>query len=157
MSHKYLNKLGIESNNPCVFNTEDIDAVERNKIFQKQRKKFGFDDRETWDLDYTLATWLYCHLKRLKKVTNTDLEYHQFNIPILIELPVPIKHDFETKYYDEIIVKRTEEFAINTMIEYLKDFLLYNESVNFEDEMRGREKYTCALKILAVVVHSLWW
>ena len=40
----------------------------RSKEWAKQRKKRGFDDRDTWSLDHTLAKWLAPRLKRYKEV-----------------------------------------------------------------------------------------
>ena len=82
MSHKYLNDIGIKSDDIAIFNTEAIDE-DRQERFIKQRKKYGFDERETWVLDFTLAAWLYSHMKAYKKYASKtiDLTFHQFKIP----------------------------------------------------------------------------
>ena len=54
MGHKYLKELGI-SDDMCVPNTDYKDTEGRDERFKKQRKKFGFDERETWAMDFTLA------------------------------------------------------------------------------------------------------
>jgi hypothetical protein len=41
----------------------------RAKIWAKQRKEWGFDDRETWALDWTIAEFVLPRLKRFKDVS----------------------------------------------------------------------------------------
>lgn len=46
------------------------DDSERAEIYRKQRMERGFDDSETWSLDYTIAKFILPRLKRFKEVTN---------------------------------------------------------------------------------------
>lgn len=166
MAHKYLNKIGVKSNNPCIFNTKEYNK-KRNDKFKKQRKKYGFDERETWDLGYTSATWLYEHLKVFKKVNIVDLNYHKFNIPVLYEIQENEinGNDINRKYTREEIEEHTQEEAIDFMIEYLKRCLAENNKNNqwntlrnaFEEDKKLYEYLKGAFNIYAKVVGAMWW
>ena len=160
MSHKYLNKLGIKSDSTAIFNTEEKDQ-DRDKRFKKQRKKYGFDERETWCLDYTFITWLYSHLRLYKKVSIVNLDYHKFEIPVLYELsPDELEYDtgckYPKKYYKEVIETHTQGEAINLMIYYFQFYLL-NDNSEIEPEFRAFEKAKCGIKIFAEVFGAMWW
>ena len=167
MAHKYLNKIGIKSDNPCVFNSEDT-KDRRIKLFKKQRKIYGFDERETWSMDFTLATWLYEHLKAYKHFTICDLEYHTFDIPVLCpltqdELEFEDGYNFPNRYTKEVVETHTQRESINYMIDYLAHYLVKDRNETFdpaysmEAEIRGFEYYQCALKIYTAVCGAMWW
>lgn len=42
---------------------------ERRYKWYRQRKKWGFDDRETWSLDFTIAKFVLPRLKRFRELT----------------------------------------------------------------------------------------
>jgi hypothetical protein len=46
----------------------DRSELKREKMFRKQRWEWGFDDRETWSLDYRIAIFVYPRLKRFNEV-----------------------------------------------------------------------------------------
>ena len=61
---KYLEELGVKEEaivNSSLFPIEE--DAERSKRFEAQREELCFDERETWDLRYTSACWLYQHIK----------------------------------------------------------------------------------------------
>lgn len=163
MAHKYLNKIGIDSENICLYNTEAVD-FERGEKFKKQRKKHGFDERETWDMAFTSATWLYEHLKMFKKVSVVFLDGHKFNIPVLHDIPEDKLHEyiqqgctFPVRYTTEEIEVRTQGEAIDLMLEYLEKYILSVDKFNTEIERKGFEALQCAFKIYAEVVGAMWW
>ena len=167
MAHKYLNKLGIKSDDPCVFNSENK-RDKRIKRFNKQRAIYGFDERETWSMDYTLATWLYEHLKAFKHFTICNLDYHTFDIPVLYplaqdELEFADGYNFPNRYTKEVIENHTQGESIDYMIDYLKHYLVDDKDISFdsdcqiETEMRGFEYYQGALKIFTAVCGAMWW
>ena len=139
MPHKYLNKIGINSDDVCIFNTENINIDRcRRERFQKQRKKYGFDERETWALDYTLATWLYSHLKMYKKCASrvVDLSYHKFDIPDWNE--------------PEKVIEVNQKEAIDIAIKKLKNYLVDEEGSEIKD-------FQYALRIIGIIGPALWW
>lgn len=54
------------------YGTDDF-QVEDNPIWKKQREEYGFDERETFNMDVTFAEWLYSHLMRYKELDNSNL------------------------------------------------------------------------------------
>jgi len=47
--------------------------------WKEQRKVYGFDERETWDLrDHSLG-WMYEHIKMYIDVSDLDLDYANFS------------------------------------------------------------------------------
>lgn len=63
---KYLNIPNI-----CFSLTEKDD--EREEQFRKQRMERGFDDSETWSLDYTVASFIIPRLERYQELANERL------------------------------------------------------------------------------------
>lgn len=47
---------------------EPLKDGERKERFAAQRKENGFDDRELWGLDYTIATFIYPRLMRFREM-----------------------------------------------------------------------------------------
>lgn len=59
MISKYLSDLGMEESDlPCGWNPDD----NRQPEWEKERVTYGFDERETWSLDFSLGVWLYPRL-----------------------------------------------------------------------------------------------
>ena len=76
--NKYLDDLGI----PCEkqgLNHYPGKEDKRAKHWKKERQKYGFDSRETWNLDSFMAEWVYSHLKHYKKCACVDLTHHKFD------------------------------------------------------------------------------
>lgn len=163
MAHKYLNKIGVKSTDPCVFRTEERDA-KRARRFKKERKKYGFDTRETWALGYTSATWLYEHLKVFKKCACINLDYHKFQIPVLYDIPegelpdhIPEGHTRPTEYTTQVIEEHTQGEAIDYMTKYLKQYIRSETASDWDEEMKGFEALQCAFRIYAEVIGAMWW
>jgi hypothetical protein len=102
MKHcKYLKRLGIkEEDYPWNWNEDD----KRQRSWKKFQKIYGFDERDTWCLGYTIICLLYPRIKMYKDITPMDMKQHKF-----------IHKDKEL----------TEEECINIILEqfecYLKD------------------------------------
>lgn len=147
MSHKYLNDIGIKSDNVCIFNTEVIDR-DRQKRFKKQRKKYGFDERETWVMDYTMATWIYSHFKAYKKYAPriVDLTDDKFDIP---------KWDKEKNIISNEMIKVNQKEAIDIVIKNIKFYLKYNEDLN--KAKTAIKKFEYAFRIIGIIAPAMWW
>lgn len=162
VSHKYLNDLGISSDELCIFNRAE-DKDERKARFKEQRKTYGFDDRETWSLDYTLIGWLYSHLKMFAEIGGevVDFSFYKFKIPVLKEIPKEkLLYDcygYCRKYHDEVFEEHTEQEAIDICCEYLKFYLINKDECEEEVDVRKNEHAKCALKIVAEILPALWW
>lgn len=77
MKRKYLDDIGAK---PIIDKIPKTDK--RHKRWEKQRKKYGFDETETYNLDYTFCMWLYERLNMYLKVADRiiDLDFHKISI-----------------------------------------------------------------------------
>jgi len=165
--YKYLKKFKFNEET-CIFNTREKDNSGRQKKFNKQRKKYGFDERETWSLDFTSATWLYSHLKMYLKVNIVNLTFHKFDIPILIEreeeeLEYIEDSNYAKAYFKEVNKELSQKSAIKLCITYLKDYLMF-DSLDYKDtkisiieEAKAIEKLKQAFKIYSIIIPAMWW
>lgn len=170
--HKYLNDLGVKSDEICIFNTENKDDnAERWQRFQEERKEHTFDSRETWSMDYTSATWVYEHLKMYKDLAGKIVNLHRyhFSVPVLYEIPDIGKrysNGFLNAYYKEVVERKTLEEAIDLILEYLEYYILnqdyytkeYNNIYEKQIEVcKLSECLQCTFKIYAIILEWLWW
>lgn len=127
--------------------------TETKRKVESEIKKYGYPKSDLWSMDATSAIWLLEHLEMYLEIVGefVDLNYHTFEIPILIpdedvekkvesktEKPDPKSEDvpkqakFEyKKHYKEKIVTLTQKEAIETTIKYLKFGLMKNKK-NYE-------------------------
>ena len=62
MKQKYNEKqIGIGSPEQYYWNGMKKD--DRQPKWKEQQNKYGFDERETWSLDFTFIAWIYPRLK----------------------------------------------------------------------------------------------
>ena len=102
--------------------------------FAKERRKYGFDSRETWSLDSTFYIWLYERLMMFKEKASkvVDLTFHKF------------------EYKGETL---TQIECIDRMIEGCKLFI---EDPDTQDEEK-RKKINSVCEIWAIVIPAMWW
>ena len=72
MNHKYLYDILPKGKSPYDFECDD---EIRNQKWEKERLEYGFDERETWSLDFTFFCWLYERLMKYKEVSLVDLTH----------------------------------------------------------------------------------
>ena len=72
MAHKYLNDILPKGKTPYDFHYDD---EVRNQKWRKEVEEYGFDERETWNLDFTFFCWLYERLRKYKEVSFADLTH----------------------------------------------------------------------------------
>ena len=138
MGRKFLEDIG--------YKEEKIKhSKKRKKRLAKQRKKYGFDEVETWSLENTFYYWLYERLKMYMKVADpvVDLNFHKF------------KYKFKTYTQRELILK---------LIDLLKEHILSeekwyetdNEEITaFVDRYEERTKEIC--EIWGIILPAMWW
>lgn len=145
VKHKYLDDIGANYN--WVYGIENSD---RDKRFEEQRKIYGFDERETWDLDGTFYMWLYERLKMYVEIGGqiVDLNYHKFT--------------FKGKEYTQLEL-------INMMLERLEYYFKEDAIDNKMDEYRkqgmdiveaDKKAYEPVMEIgeiWAIILPSMWW
>lgn len=171
MSHKYLNKLGIKSNDWSMFNARQFPSI----AVLKQKWTHGFATwREVSNLDCTSAMWLYEHIKvyvdEASEIVDFDADPKRYSIPVLHDLE-------EIEYYkdlfpiattQEIIEEHTQLEAIDYIIHYLEYFLTEPDFPTYDmpleesmklvafSEARQYECLRCAFRIYACIIGSMW-
>jgi hypothetical protein len=138
MGRKFLEDIGYEE--------EKIKhSKKRKKKLAKQRKKYGFDEVETWSLKDTFYYWLYERLKMYMKVADpvVNLNFHTF--------------EYKSKTY-------TQRELILKLIDLLKEHILSEEKwyeINdeeiptFVDRYEKRTKEIC--EIWGIILPTMWW
>ena len=129
MVGKYLKDIGVKR--------EDIPKHyfpfdKRQFKWAKERRKYGFDSRETWSLDYTFALWIYERLMMYKEVNCIDTDFHTY------------KSKGETLTFTQCIDKMIEGFKIKAKDSYVPG-----------DE--DWQKIDDAFKLFGLCHNSLWW
>ena len=132
---KFLEDKGFKPKNYSINFLEKTD--ERIEKYREDRKVYGVDPRETWNLDTQFAYWLFtrCSMYLKEASDKVDLSYHKF--------------EFEGKTY-------TQEEAINQILEwsepYLKKF-----SLSGEEETKAYDSFSKACRLWAEIVPAMWW
>lgn len=151
LKHKYLNDIGINSESLIVPNTTSYD-----KDYIQERNTYGFDERETWNLNSTSAMWLYSHLKMYLEKTEGKKDIFsdkKYRIPVLIYVSPN-----NTKA-DEIKIVSLGE-AICYIISYLKIYL--NAIYNISDPTKSEESKVDnilkqAFAIYSMIIPDVYW
>ena len=106
----------------------------RNKRWKKQRKKYGFDDRETWSLDYAFIVWVYERFNMYKDIGGqiVNLDYHKFTID-------------DKEYTQRELIDR-----IISDCEYLMKSDIWDAAVY-------DKKYEDLMKCFSAVLPAMWW
>lgn len=130
MKRKYLDDLGIKDRHD-LWNPND----NRQSIWQRQRREYGFDERETWSLDGTFYLWLYERLKMYLEYASkvVDLDFHEFI------------------YKGE---KYTQKQLIDMMIERLENYFANKYDTESEEESSRLDEVA---EIWALVLPAMWW
>ena len=146
LSHrcKYLDDIGV-SHSPMPCRDRKKQKI-REARFKEQEKIYGFNDSETWDLDYTLIEFLYTRLKMFLEVNNVELDGIRFKIENDGKFE-KIVGTFENNDVETITLQQLIEDAI----EGFKDFL---QSDSTRDDYETAHKHLS--RIIEVLPH-LWW
>ena len=139
MKRKYLKDIiKYKSSYMCV-PLAKLNDKKRNKKWKKQRKKYGFDERETWSMDFTLACWIYEHFKWYIDNAPIDMSFHTFKINVIDE-------DDSLRVEEKNV---TQLEAINYVLKYLEYYFIYSND--------AFEYYQAALRIVAEIMPAMWW
>ena len=155
MKKSLRKELGYNKYNEILPNrkVKKKDTETKRKV-ENEIKKYGYPKSDLWSMDATSAIWLLEHLEMYLEIVGefVDLNYHTFEIPILIQnedvekkvesktenkpdpksedIPKQAKFEYK-KHYKEKIVEVSQEEAIKTAIKYLKFGLMKNKK-NYE-------------------------
>ena len=133
--NKYLEDLGLKQTEYATNFTGDDDP--REEDWKKERETYGFDQRETWNLDHQFVEWLYSHLKMYDEVNCVDTSYHKFQIG---------EKELTQQECMDYILAACETYLIKS-----KDALPFDEEQKYVEEMQE------AIKIWAVILPAMWW
>ena len=136
--NKFFDKIGYKGSmyEEVIYGMKKDD---RNKIWKKQRKKYGgWDSRSSWNLDAliieSLYTWLSIYLKEASRFVN--LSFYTFDI------------DGKTL---------TQEQCIRAVLKKLKYLLLNSNSMDKEIEEKKSRYRQWVFKVLGIILPYLWW
>ena len=139
MKRKYLDDIGAKDR-PDQWKSK---SHKRNRKWKKERSIYGFDERDTWNLDYTFYCWLYERLRMFLEVNNVDLEAITF------------------LYKGETL---TLQQCIDRMLEGLKiaitddpRFRVIEIDIDAQKQSRDEEKVKEVAEIWALVLSAMWW
>lgn len=130
MQHKYLIDTGIKENDlPWLWCPGDA----RQEQWRKQQAKYGFDERETWSLNYAFRLWFYERLKMYNEINCIDTSFYKFE-------------------YDGVEYTQQE----------CMDFILAAFEKTFKDDNWDLDNDTCAevykaYQLVAKILPALWW
>lgn len=135
MGRRYLKEIGIElKETPWGWNKGDS----REKYWSEEIYEDGFDERETWDLNFTMNLLLYERLCKYKEITKgiVNLSFHTF------------------KYNEEEL---TQEECIDKILEGLKLELTLEPFDKKRKEQEVIDKIKSIWKIYDLIKYALWW
>ena len=131
--HKYLEDLNIPINKYGINFCDNTDP--RYPKWMEYKKEYGFDPRETWNLDQIFYEWLYEHVKAYQELNCVNTEYHRFKIG---------KNEY------------TQEEAMNKLLKCLKYLITHNYD-NYDNMEKYDRKYNKAMEIWAEICPAMWW
>lgn len=147
-----------EDNLYLMYNSTEItDEKDIQENYEQQREKYGFDERELWDLDITTILWLYAHLKRFKEheyAGDLNGEYaHEYNVKIISKINNKYIYNEEIKDFEYIEKTLKIGNIIDIILEYFKSFLINEEDYNDDiQNALGRE----GMRLYGTILPSLW-
>lgn len=131
MARKYIDDLGIKfEDTPQGWHKGD----KRQTEWKKQRDIYGFDERETWNLNDTFKFWLYERLCMFNGNNAIDTSYHKF------------EYKGETLTFQECIDRMLEGLKLDLTLPHYTDKREENE-----------EKINDVVSIFALCFDKLWW
>ncbi len=131
MARKYIDDLGIDfEDTPQGWLKED----KRQEKWKKQREVYGFDERETWNLNNTFKFWLYERLCMFNEINIINTSYHKF------------EYKGETLSFQDCIDRMLEGLQLElTFPDYSDEREQYEEKIND------------VVPIFALCFDKLWW
>lgn len=128
MKRKYLDDIGV-TDRPDLWNEDDG----RQQSWKQQRDTYGFDERETWSLDYSFHLWLYERLKMFVEACCVNLDHHKFDY-------------------------KGEEFTQRQMIDMMLERLEFSFKPDYNDFDDKQFQYVHEIgEIWAEVLPAMWW
>ena len=109
---------------------------DRYPVWMLQRKLYGFDVRETWNLDVIFCEWLYEHVMAYKEVTIVNMDNPTFEIG-------PKKY--------------TMREAIDELLRCLKYLIKHEYAYDKSVLEKYNKRFRRAMKIWMEICPAMWW
>lgn len=110
---------------------------QRSGQWKKERNKYSFDERDTWNLNYTLTALIYERLRMYREIA-----------PINMDSP-GISHEYDVD--GEIV---PYGYIIDRILVSFENRLRHDRNKMSDEEMKEFEK---CWKLLGKIHWSLWW
>lgn len=133
--NKFLEDIGLK---PHQYGVNFIMGKDkREKEWRRERKSYGFDNRETWNLNSQFVEWLYSHLKMyLDKADEIiNLEYYTF--------------EFEDQEFTQ---RAAIEYIMDACVMYLTNRYAFNDKE--EESIKEMQK---AIQLWGLIFPTMWW
>jgi hypothetical protein len=131
--NKYLEDIGLKRKE---YGTNFAWDIKHAAQWRKERKQYGFDSRETWNLDRTFVEWLYSHLMMYQECTTHDLDFNK-------------------------IVFADNEYTLGEAVEVIvnacREYLIRYDDMEMEEQESLAENVKQATRLFAEVFVYLWW
>lgn len=134
-THKYLEDLGLPRRR-CGTN-----FTRRTKIMRREKKAFGFDRRETYDVGDMFAQWLYEHLRMYIAVAGRIIDIDDTITGVGLEGD------------DRMTIRE----GVCSVLEPLKEYLILSKDYDPDYELQAREMLREAAQRWAVVAPYVNW
>lgn len=132
--NKYLDELGLPRDSYMG------NFVKNRKLTRWiERRNYGFDYSDTFNMKISFAEWLYCHLVHFEKWNLSDLEFHNI--------------EFEGKNYT---IGEALTLLKDITADYLKVIENIHDALAFEEEERLDGTLQFATRLWSEVMVYLW-
>lgn len=130
MKHEYLERIGLIGKNNPYYLKNNKDS--RKSKWKEEFKRYGFDSRETWNLNYVFICIIYERLKMYNEYTDNKID--------------KTFHHYEWKNKDYTF-QQLINIVLDKCIFYLKN----------SDSDNAYELAKDIFEILGIIFPSLWW
>lgn len=113
MSHKYLEELKLSEDDMWFLDDSWEKDEDRKKKWKAERQEYGFDSRETWDLDAAFYLWLYERIRMYVDCASglINMDYHTIEfkgatytqIEVINMILERVRFYFSPEYKDYVI------------------------------------------------------
>ena len=140
--NKYLENIGLKQDEYGTnFISNKLDK--RHRRWKKQRKEYGFDDRETWNLDSMFVQWLYSHLMMYKEKASEVIDL-----------------EFRTFYWKGKDITQLD--AIDIILNASKDYLLadskyIDNAISYQEREEIYDNFFDVMTLWGMILPYMWW
>lgn len=130
MKRKFIDNLNISSARDVCNDSND----DRMGTWIQENNDYGFDSRETWNLDIVMVELLYERLKKYLDVSTVNLEFHTYDV-------------------DGVLL--TQKQVIDKIIENCEIVLVSNHNLDSDMGTANRKKDIWIY--WSIIENSMWW